>query len=70
MFPFVELFSTINQELQVIEARLELAEALSRIPLMADEAKNKPARRLNQADVSHPVTLTRVVVQRLEVQER
>ncbi len=67
--PFVEVFSAINQELQMIETRAELAEGLAGMLSVTNEAEDKLALRFHQSDVPQPTVLTCVVVENLEVQE-
>lgn len=67
--PVVEVFSAINQELQVIEPRTELAERFAGLLVVTDEAEDELAFRLNQSDVVQPPVFTCVVVKHLEAQE-
>jgi len=61
--PFVEVFSTIDQELQVIETRLELAETLAGVLRMTDETEHELALRLNESHIVPPLVLTCEVVE-------
>jgi hypothetical protein len=61
--PFLEVFSAIHQKLQVIEARLELAEALAGMSSVTDLAEDELTLRLNESDVTHLTVLTYEVVQ-------
>ena len=67
--PLVEVFSALNQELQMIETRAELAEGLAGVLLVTDEGEDKAAFGLHQSDVPQPTVFTCVVVEHLEVQE-
>ena len=66
--PLVEVFSAINQELQVIEPCTELAELFAGVLLVTDEGEDKLAFRLHQSDEMQPTVFTRIVVKHLEAQ--
>ncbi|HXN61386.1 MAG TPA: hypothetical protein VN886_13130 [Acidimicrobiales bacterium] len=61
--PFVEVFSALHQELQVIETRAELAKAFPGMLLVTDEAQDELTLRLDEGDVTHSPVLTQEVVQ-------
>ena len=67
--PFVEVFSAIHQELQVIETRSEFAERFPRMLVVTDKAKNELTMRLKESDVVHAAVLSREVVQHFQVQQ-
>ena len=48
--PFVEVFSAIHQELQVIETRSEFAERFPRMLVVTNKAKNELTMRLKESD--------------------
>ena len=67
--PVVEVFSSINQELQVIEPRTELAELFAGVLQVTDEGEDELAFRLHQSDVMQLTIFTCIVVKHLEAQE-
>ena len=67
--PLVEVFSSVDQELEVVQAGMQLAEALPPVALMADEAEDELSPRLDECDVAHPSVGRGEVVQHLQVQQ-
>ena len=67
--PVVEVFSAINQELQVIEPCTELAELFAAVLLVSDEGEDELAFRVHQSDVMQSTVYTCVVVKHVEAQE-
>src|SRR5437870_4165269 len=50
--PFVEIVSTIDEKLQVVEAGVRLVERVSRVRAVADETEDEAGRRIMRHEVS------------------